>query len=115
MTRMEEGEVFAIETFGSTGRGEVHEDLACSHYMKNFDAGHVPLRYGTYHTQHHSTPTCMHCPTVRSSQCLLVHTLTHMMCTRSLTTENHQDEPRKAAAVSHQQDLRHSSVLQEVA
>lgn len=22
----------------------VHEDLECSHYMKNFDCGHVPLR-----------------------------------------------------------------------
>jgi methionyl aminopeptidase len=43
-TRMEEGEFYAIETFGSTGRGLVHEDLECSHYMKNFDAGHVPLR-----------------------------------------------------------------------
>ena len=26
------------------GKGYVHEDLECSHYMKNFDAGHVPLR-----------------------------------------------------------------------
>uniref|UniRef100_A0A7S0YJQ9 Methionine aminopeptidase 2 n=1 Tax=Polytomella parva TaxID=51329 RepID=A0A7S0YJQ9_9CHLO len=43
-TRMEEGEFFAIETFGSTGRGYVVEDLECSHYMKNFDAGFVPLR-----------------------------------------------------------------------
>ncbi|GLI69500.1 hypothetical protein VaNZ11_014134 [Volvox africanus] len=43
-TRMEEGEFFAIETFGSTGKGYVREDLECSHYMKNFDAGHVPLR-----------------------------------------------------------------------
>eukprot|EP00049_Salpingoeca_infusionum_P000159 m.37695 g.37695 ORF g.37695 m.37695 type:complete len:420 (-) comp10122_c0_seq1:2691-3950(-) len=43
-TRMEEGEVFAIETFGSTGRGRVIEDLECSHYMKRFDAGFVPLR-----------------------------------------------------------------------
>ena len=43
-TRMEEGEVFAIETFASTGRGYVEEDMECSHYMKNFDAGHVPLR-----------------------------------------------------------------------
>jgi methionyl aminopeptidase len=43
-TRMEEGEVFAIETFGSTGRGEVHEDMECSHYMKDFDAPRVPLR-----------------------------------------------------------------------
>lgn len=43
-TKMEEGELYAIETFGSTGKGYVREDLECSHYMKNFDAGHVPLR-----------------------------------------------------------------------
>ena len=43
-TRMEEGELYAIETFGSTGRGYVNEDLECSHYMKNFDAPHIPLR-----------------------------------------------------------------------
>jgi methionyl aminopeptidase len=43
-TKMEEGEMYAIETFGSTGRGFVVEDLECSHYMKNFNAPHVPLR-----------------------------------------------------------------------
>ena len=43
-TRMEEGELYAIETFGSTGKGLVHDDMECSHYMKNFDVGHVPLR-----------------------------------------------------------------------
>jgi methionyl aminopeptidase len=42
--RMEEGEYYAIETFGSTGKGFVHEDMECSHYMKRADAGHVPLR-----------------------------------------------------------------------
>jgi len=42
--RMEENEVYAIETFGSTGKGMVNEDMECSHYMMNFDAGHVPLR-----------------------------------------------------------------------
>lgn len=31
-TKMEEGEYFAIETFGSTGRGYVVEEGACSHY-----------------------------------------------------------------------------------
>ncbi|RNF15719.1 putative methionine aminopeptidase 2 [Trypanosoma cruzi] len=31
--KMEEGELFAIETFGSTGRGVVQEDMECSHYM----------------------------------------------------------------------------------
>ncbi|KAJ3161450.1 Methionine aminopeptidase 2B [Geranomyces michiganensis] len=43
-TKMEEGELFAIETFGSTGKGYVHEDMECSHYSKAYDAGHVPLR-----------------------------------------------------------------------
>lgn len=43
-TRMEEGEVFAIETFGSTGKGLVHDDMECSHYMKDFDEGHASLR-----------------------------------------------------------------------
>lgn len=42
--KMEEGEIYAIETFGSTGRGYVVEDMECSHYMKNFHAPHVPLR-----------------------------------------------------------------------
>ena len=41
---MEEGEMYAVETFGSTGRGHVVEDMECSHYMKNFTAPHVPLR-----------------------------------------------------------------------
>lgn len=44
MTKMEEGEFYAIETFGSTGTGHVNEEGECSHYMKNFDAPHVPLR-----------------------------------------------------------------------
>jgi len=61
---MEEGEYFAIETFGSTGRGRVHESVSralsyfsrrhstarqgdCSHYAKIADAPHVPLRLTT--------------------------------------------------------------------
>ncbi|KAJ8918637.1 hypothetical protein NQ315_013143 [Exocentrus adspersus] len=43
-TVMEENEFYAIETFGSTGRGLVHDDMECSHYMKNFDVPYVPLR-----------------------------------------------------------------------
>lgn len=43
-TKMEEDEMYAIETFGTTGRGYVVEDGDCSHYMKNFHAPHVPLR-----------------------------------------------------------------------
>lgn len=42
--KMEEGEFYAIETFGSTGKGFVIEDMECSHYMKEFDAQHVSLR-----------------------------------------------------------------------
>lgn len=38
-TKMEEGDVFAIETFGSTGRGYVHQEGECSHYARNPDAG----------------------------------------------------------------------------
>ncbi|KAJ1341376.1 hypothetical protein BSLG_004106 [Batrachochytrium salamandrivorans] len=33
-----------LRLFGSTGRGLVHEDMECSHYMKDFDATHIPLR-----------------------------------------------------------------------
>jgi len=43
-TKMEENEFYAIETFGSTGKGYVHDDMECSHYMKDFDGEHVPLR-----------------------------------------------------------------------
>ncbi|BFZ61827.1 Methionine aminopeptidase 2 [Saitoella coloradoensis] len=44
MTKMEEGESFAIETFGSTGRGFVREEGECSHYMRKVDAPRVGLR-----------------------------------------------------------------------
>jgi len=43
--KMEEGEFFAIETFGSiNGKGYVQDDVDCSHYMKQFDA---PLKINT--------------------------------------------------------------------
>ncbi|GAA5890339.1 hypothetical protein JCM5296_002793 [Sporobolomyces johnsonii] len=42
--KMEEGEYFAIETFGSTGRGKVRDDGVCSHYAKIANAPRVPLR-----------------------------------------------------------------------
>jgi methionine aminopeptidase type II len=44
MTKMEEGEFYAIETFGSTGRGHVVEDGECSHYMKVWDAQPQQIR-----------------------------------------------------------------------
>ena len=34
-TKMEEGEVFAIETFGSTGKGYVRDDVSCSSKMRH--------------------------------------------------------------------------------
>lgn len=43
-TKMEEGELFAIETFGSTGKGRVFDAPDCSHYMRNWDVDEVPLR-----------------------------------------------------------------------
>ncbi|VUZ46037.1 unnamed protein product [Hymenolepis diminuta] len=43
-TRMEENEIYAIETFGSTGKGLVRDADDVSHYMKEFDVGFVPLR-----------------------------------------------------------------------
>jgi hypothetical protein len=42
---VQEMEFYAIETFGSTGRGVVVEDLECSHYAKVFDVEFKPLRY----------------------------------------------------------------------
>lgn len=42
--KMEEGEIYAIETFGSTGRGYVHDDLETSHYARMPDAPKVALR-----------------------------------------------------------------------
>lgn len=44
-TKMEEGEIYAIETFGSTGKGFVREDLECSHYMKEFEPTKAPLKH----------------------------------------------------------------------
>ena len=63
-TKMEENEIFAIETFGSTGKGYVRDDVRCavtarlirgytgtdieqmetSHYAKRADAPNVALR-----------------------------------------------------------------------
>ncbi|KAL6242083.1 Methionine aminopeptidase 2 [Rhinocladiella similis] len=43
-TKMEEGEIFAIETFGSTGRGYVVDDLEVSHYALRPDAPNTALR-----------------------------------------------------------------------
>ncbi|KAL8663347.1 MAG: hypothetical protein Q9202_003983 [Teloschistes flavicans] len=43
-TKMEEGDVFAIETFGSTGNGRCHNEGECSHYALNSNAPKVDLR-----------------------------------------------------------------------
>jgi methionyl aminopeptidase len=60
--RMEEGELFAIETFGSTGRAWVHNEGEVSHYMRNPDRGHVPLRYVCLCLCPGRTSLCMHLP-----------------------------------------------------
>ncbi|KAL8928343.1 MAG: hypothetical protein Q9172_000935 [Xanthocarpia lactea] len=49
-TKMEEGETFAIETFGSTGKGYVRDDMEISHYAKKADAPNVPLRVSSART-----------------------------------------------------------------
>lgn len=43
-TKMEEGDVFAIETFGSTGNGYVRDQGECSHYALVAGAPKVDLR-----------------------------------------------------------------------
>ncbi|TLD06324.1 uncharacterized protein PgNI_08298 [Pyricularia grisea] len=43
-TKMEEGEIYAIETFGSTGLGYVRDEGEVSHYAKRADAPNVALR-----------------------------------------------------------------------
>ena len=42
---MEEGEIYAIETFGTTGRGVVYEDDDCSHYMKDYSNERYSLKF----------------------------------------------------------------------
>ncbi|KAF2160319.1 hypothetical protein M409DRAFT_70495 [Zasmidium cellare ATCC 36951] len=48
--KMEEGEVYAIETFGSTGKGIVRDDMETSHYAKVADAPKVALRVASAKT-----------------------------------------------------------------
>ncbi|CAH0044349.1 unnamed protein product [Clonostachys solani] len=43
-TKMEEGDVFAIEPFGSTGNGRVYDQGEVSHYALSGDAPNVQLR-----------------------------------------------------------------------
>ena len=43
--KMEEGELYAIETFGSTGKGYVWEDGDCSHYMRDFDKVNAGIKH----------------------------------------------------------------------
>lgn len=61
-TKMEEGEIFAIETFGTTGRGFVMEDGECSHYSKAVDAPQVSLdQPRAKKLLEHITRTLAHC------------------------------------------------------
>ncbi|SOV19189.1 methionine aminopeptidase 2 [Plasmodium sp. gorilla clade G2] len=47
---MEEGELFAIETFASTGKGFVNHENDCSHYMRNPEKQFVPIRLNSAKT-----------------------------------------------------------------
>ena len=49
---MEEGELYAIETFGSTGNGYVNDDDDCSHYMKVFNHKKMPLKEKVFMLHH---------------------------------------------------------------
>ncbi|MCJ1323591.1 Methionine aminopeptidase 2 [Thelotrema lepadinum] len=49
-TKMEEGEVFAIETFGSTGKGLVRDHTEVSHYSWDSEASQVSLRVSSAKT-----------------------------------------------------------------
>lgn len=57
-TRMEENELYAIETFGSTGKGYVLDDLECSHYMINYESVNTykPLKYTSYLNRYYYRP-----------------------------------------------------------
>ncbi|KAK4610334.1 Methionine aminopeptidase 2 [Fulvia fulva] len=48
--KMEEGETYAIETFGSTGKGVVRDDMETSHYARMPDAPKVALRVASAKT-----------------------------------------------------------------
>ena len=48
MTKMEEGEVYAIETFATTGSGVVVEKEPTSHYMKNENHQFIDLKMKNY-------------------------------------------------------------------
>jgi methionyl aminopeptidase len=63
-TKMEEGETFAIETFGSTGKGYVRDDVRFlpshiyQHLLTTISAdGNIALRQGSRRTQ--SRPSCL--------------------------------------------------------
>ncbi|KIJ45332.1 hypothetical protein M422DRAFT_59864 [Sphaerobolus stellatus SS14] len=50
-TKMEEGEYYAIDTFGSTGSGRVIDDDECSHFGKSFNSPPNPsIRLNSAHS-----------------------------------------------------------------
>lgn len=67
-TKMEEGDLFAIETFGSTGKGYVNDDIDCSHYMLNYElsdlnpgAIRLPKSRSLFHTIKNNFGTLAFC------------------------------------------------------
>lgn len=46
--RMEENEFYAIETFGSTGKGFVNHDMEVSHYMKRYGVDSPSIKFESF-------------------------------------------------------------------
>lgn len=59
-TKMEEGEVFAIETFGSTGRGYVDDDVSFIHSRKPDHNSLTDGKIGIYGYGSIKTPHCIY-------------------------------------------------------
>lgn len=63
-TKMEEGEVFAIETFGTTGTGKLHDDVSAPSLTFHSDVilmklgWHLRLRSSTRCSKASQTPFC---------------------------------------------------------
>lgn len=118
-TRMEEGELYAIETFGSTGKGYVREDLETSHYMKNFDVGYIPLRLPKVRAGPAvaGTPTFLPPPRPARAHRRAPARARPVLsaCASSLGSPYRRRCTGEAAAQHDQQALRHAGILQEVA
>ena len=77
-TKMEEGELYAIETFASTGRGLIQEDMECSHYMINSE---IPF-------QRPWVPSVSPAPNNSSQLSTIISVLWHFVAVISIVSGN---------------------------